>query len=584
MLVAMTRVKVLYDFNGEPNSSEISITVDEVLTVTSTDVGEGWWEGMNARGQRGLFPAAYVETIPEAPSLPPGPPKMPPPPAVMVAQSSGVSKSGSQQTIGGGNRYDQTADDWGEQQDDWDDDWDDDNETYSEIGPGASAAGRANGQSQSYHQQTQQQGITSSYYANANLPAPPAADGDTMSLASVATTVGGGRARAGGKIFTKSGDNYLIGAPMPDVSEADRVHVLVMDHGIVWKPMRDSYTVSVDSPKKEKKFNGLKSFIAYQLTPSFNKIPVARRYKHFDWLHERLVEKFCLIPIPPLPDKQISGRYDEEFVEHRRIQLQEFVDWMCRHPVLSTCGVWMHFLTCTDEKKWKTGKRTAEKDPLVGTMFCASVFPPEKTLLQSLVEPQVEAAGQFVPQMDTAVKTLFAICGDQSKKFQIQWKKEYQRIGEGFSELARALAVDERRAATPVSMASSVGQAAGVFINIGQLFGEQPKHDFIPFSDRLHIYRGLLAGWPDTLGEYRNAVQKRKECERLTAEQKMENGQMQDVTRRVDVMSYALLAEMSHFREERDTHLKDTIRNFIGAQIDFYKSIVQKLEQAQAHF
>lgn len=40
----------------------------------------------------------------------------------------------------------------------------------------------------------------------------------------------------------------------------------------------------------------------------FNNIQVSRRYKHFDWLHERLVEKFSLIPIPPLPDKQIAGK------------------------------------------------------------------------------------------------------------------------------------------------------------------------------------------------------------------------------------------------------------------------------------
>uniref|UniRef100_A0A182IRN7 Sorting nexin n=1 Tax=Anopheles atroparvus TaxID=41427 RepID=A0A182IRN7_ANOAO len=601
--VAMTRVKVLYDFDGEPNSSEISIKVDEILTVTNTDVGEGWWEGMNTRGQRGLFPAAYVETIPDAP-------RMPPPPAVKMAQSTreqqsaataaaaasaggawnagGVSKSTSQPAIAGGtNRYDQTADDWGEQQDDWDDDWDDDNDTYSEIGPGsvAGATGaRANGAGS--HQQHQPSG-TASYYANAgSLPPLPATDGDTMSLASVATTAAGGRRAAGsGKIFSKSGDTYLMGLPVPDVSESERVQVLTMEQqGAVWKPMRDPYTVTVDSPKKEKKFNGLKSYIAYQLTPSFNNIPVARRYKHFDWLHVRLVDKFCLIPIPPLPDKQISGRYDEEFVEHRRVQLQEFVDWVCRHPILSSCAVWMHFLTCTDEKKWKTGKRTAEKDPLVGTMFCASIFPPERTLLASQVDPQVESANMFVPQMSAAVKTLFAICGDQSKMFQVQWKKEYQRIGEGFSEMARALGTDERRATTQISLSNSVGQAAGVFIAIGQLFGEQPKHDFVPLSDRLHIYRGLLAGWPDTLGEYRNAVQKRKDCERMTAEQKMDNGQLQEVNRRVDVMSYALLAEMSHFREERDTHLKDTIRNFLGAQIEFYKSIVQKLEQAQSHF
>jgi hypothetical protein len=42
----------------------------------------------------------------------------------------------------------------------------------------------------------------------------------------------------------------------------------------------------------------------------FNNIQVSRRYKHFDWLHERLVAKFSFIPIPPLPDKQIQGEHN----------------------------------------------------------------------------------------------------------------------------------------------------------------------------------------------------------------------------------------------------------------------------------
>ncbi|KAL9702400.1 hypothetical protein quinque_005918 [Culex quinquefasciatus] len=484
----MSRVKVLYDFQGEPNSAELTITVDDVLTVTNTEVGEGWWEGTNARGQRGLFPAAYVEVMPMAPPPAAGPPKMPPPPlkaSVPVVQ---------QQQPAQAPRYDQTADDWGEQQDgEWDDDWDDDQDTYSEIGP-ASGGGHQGQASNNQNGNFQ----SSNYYANANLPAVPVPnDGDGISLAS--TAVGGTRrATSSSKIFSsKAADAYLMGLSVPAVSESDRVQILQTDAGIVWKPMRDGYTVTVDSPKKEKKFNGLKSFIAYQLTPSFNGIAVSRRYKHFDWLHEQLVKKFCLIPVPPLPDKQISGRYDEEFVEHRRVQLQEFVDWMCRHPVLSTY---------------------------------------------------------------------------------------YQRIGEGFSELARALEIDERRQTTQLSLSNSVGHAAGIFIAIGQLFADQPKHDFIPLGDRLHIYRGLLGGYPDALAEYRNGVQKRKDCEKLTAEQKMENSQLAEVNRRVDVMSYAMLAEMAHFRAERDTHLKDTMRNFIGAQIEFYKNIVRRLEQAQGHF
>ncbi|XP_053684059.1 sorting nexin lst-4 [Sabethes cyaneus] len=575
----MSRVQVLYDFAGEPNSAEITITVGEILTVTNTEVGEGWWEGTNSRGQRGLFPAAYVEVLANNA----GPPKMPPPPLVAAPVAK---QQQPQQQPPPGPRYDQTADDWGDQQDDWEDDWDDDNDTYSEIGPGNTGGGGGGGHAGVTNVNNNQNGNfqSSNYYANANLPALPAGahDGDSVSLAS--TVVGGTRRTTSSTKIFKSGDAYLMGLTVPAVSESDRVQILQTEGGIIWKPMRDSYTVTVDSPKKEKKFNGLKSFIAYQLTPSFNNVAVSRRYKHFDWLHERLVEKFCLIPIPPLPDKQISGRYDEEFVEHRRVQLQEFVDWMCRHPVLSTCAVWMHFLTCTDEKKWKTGKRSAEKDPLVGTTFCAAIFPPDKTLLHSQVEPQVDSCTLFVPQMNTAVKTLAQICTDETKKFQLQWKQDYQRIGEGLSELARALDIDERRQVSQVSLSSSVGQAAGIFINIGQMFADQPKHDFIPFSDRLHIYRGLLNSYPDSLSEYRNAVQKRKDCEKLTAEQKMENSQLAEVNRRVDVMSYALLAEMAHFRQERDTHLKDTIGNFIGAQIEFYKNIVRRLEQAQSHF
>lgn len=60
----MSKVKVLYDFSGEPNSAELTVTAGEVLIVTNTNVGEGWWEGTNPQGQRGLFPAAYVEPIP----------------------------------------------------------------------------------------------------------------------------------------------------------------------------------------------------------------------------------------------------------------------------------------------------------------------------------------------------------------------------------------------------------------------------------------------------------------------------------------------------------------------------------------
>ncbi|XP_031641115.1 sorting nexin lst-4 [Contarinia nasturtii] len=562
-----TRVKALYDFTGEPNTSEISIEAGEVLILTRTDVGEGWWEGTNVRGQTGLFPEAYVEIYVET-----QPPAMAPPINPMLVQPPAYQQQTSQpsQQAPPQPRYDQTED-YNEMQDEWEDDWDDDNDTYSEVGPPAANAN--NQTSQNYYQNNQQ-----SNYKNVQLPLPPTDDNSSLQSYSAATKL----KKSG--MFSKIGDSYILGTTTISVPDQERIYIIHQDNGYFYKTIRDVYTVRVASPKKETKFKGIKSFIAYQLTPSFNNISVSRRYKHFDWLHGRLVDKFCLIPIPPLPDKQISGRYDDQFVEHRRVQLQEFIDWVCRHPVLSTCEVFMHFLTCTDDKKWKPGKRQAERDQLVGPAYCAAIFPPEKQLLQSQVDSQLDNCNQFVHMMDNAVKNLLIISNEQAKRFQVTWKKDFQRIGEGFSELARALEIDERRAITNVNLSNSVGQAAGVFIGIGQLIGEQPKHDFIPFADCLHIYRGILGDFPDVLNVHKGAMNKRKECERLTSEQKMGNAQLQEVNRRTDIMSYAVLAEMNHFRQERDVHLKMAMKHFIQEQITFYQEIITRLQTAQRFF
>lgn len=555
-----TRVHALYDFSGEPGTSELSIIADEILVLTRTDVGEGWWEGTNQRGQTGLFPEAYVEIYKEQPTIA----AVAAPPVVNTNSNVAAASAG-----GAGPRYDATSpEDGSEQQEDWDDDWDDDNETYSEIGP---AQGNNN------NVIARQSNNIQNHYQNAVLPQPPPSD-DTQSITSSSAPL----KKSG--IFSKSGDTYILGTTTISVSEADRVFITQTENGYFWKAIREPYTVRVASPTKETKFKGMKSFIAYQLTPSFNNIAVSRRYKHFDWLHERLLNKFCLIPIPPLPDKQISGRYEDQFVEHRRVQLQEFVDWVCRHPVLSVCDVWMHFLTCNDEKRWKTGKRSAERDNLVGASYCAAIYPPDKELLQSQVEGQTDNCNSFVHAMDVAVKSLLNVSNEQTKRFQIQWKKDFQRIGESFSELALALEIDERRIITNINLSSSVGQVAGVFIIIGKLFSEQPKNDWIPFCDRLHIYRGILSGFPEVLAAQRSATQKRKECEKLTADQKMGNAQLQEVHRRTDIMSYAVLAEMNHFRQERDVHLKETLRNVIASQINFYQDIVARLQAAQRLF
>jgi len=66
------------------------------------------------------------------------------------------------------------------------------------------------------------------------------------------------------------------------------------------------FTVSISNPEKKSKLAGMKEFIAYSVV-STNGHTVERRYKHFDWLNDRIAGKFHVFALPPLPEKQIAG-------------------------------------------------------------------------------------------------------------------------------------------------------------------------------------------------------------------------------------------------------------------------------------
>jgi len=96
----------------------------------------------------------------------------------------------------------------------------------------------------------------------------------------------------------------------------------------------------------------------------------------------------------------------------------------------------------------------------------------------------------------------------------------------------------------------------------------------------IFLIRGVLNCFPDVFSRHKGAIQKRKDCERITAENKMSPAQLQDVNRRTDVVSYTVLAELTHFKSERDTHLKQTLKTFIAEQIKFYQGVVARLQEA----
>ncbi|XP_071524426.1 sorting nexin-18, partial [Panulirus ornatus] len=385
------------------------------------------------------------------------------------------------------------------------------------------------------------------------------------------------------KSASSIGDISTAGAGKASLDEKEKVYVDDFGNGPCWRANPHEFTCVVSSPKKESKFHGMKSFIAYSLLPSFATTPVSRRYKHFDWIQGRLSEKFPLIPIPPLPEKQLSGRFEEDLIEYRMTMLQSWVDRICRHPVISQCEVFHHFVTCpNDERLWKAGKRKAESDKLVGANFYLAIERPDAPLDVMQTEAKLEGYNRFFSNMDDAVKLLQNTCTDQAKKHQTDFKREYNRISHAFSKLSRAFDTDPGNCAPDLTEA--IHHVSEAYSDIGTVFEEEPKHDWDPLCHLLFEYRGLIDGFPSVISITKGAIAKRRQVEKEANEGRLDYDQVPPMVRRSDTIAYALHAEVSHFHQERTRDFKRAMTSFLTEQINFYQKITDRLRDSLQKF
>lgn len=599
------KLKVLFDFSAQSGSSELSIFKDEILTLLNKDIGEGWWEGINARGERGLFPAGYVEEVQDSGILhhQVSLPQVAPSTTSLIHETGGLQQQGANNFFSSNQtspqfKYPELSEPQSQQQTaedpDWpDEDWDDDDDSgdnateYGGVGESSQISGYPVG-TPYYKTVGEQSTAAGSYGAQSQV-------GD-LTVATTNLNLVDNRNQAA---LTKSKKNfnrfsnfvktglecYILEGKAINVPLESMVQIQFdPELGIVWKSNSNPYTCAVTKHGKETKMKGLKTYISYDITPSTSNIVVRRRYKHFDWLMQRLEEKFLFTPLPPLPEKQIAGRFQEDFVEHRRNLLQLWVNYITRHPVLSHCDVWWHFITCNttdDMKAWKLGKRKAEKDELVSAnfFFSVEVNPNTTPLDQIKTSKQLDNFQRFVNKFDEAVKHMFATTIEQSKKFSTIYSKDYKKLSESIKELSSAFQSGTAWR-NSLGLNEALRQTSNAYEEISRLYEEEPKYDFEPMADILHQYRGLLSGWPEILQLHRQTMNTRNEQERLFEEGKISDPVLSRVRQRSNVTTYSMLAEINHFHEERLVDFKQMMQTFLIAQINFHSDILSKLQSA----
>uniref|UniRef100_A0A8K9V942 Sorting nexin 9a n=1 Tax=Oncorhynchus mykiss TaxID=8022 RepID=A0A8K9V942_ONCMY len=489
--------QVIYDFSAEPGNNELTVREGETVTVLNQNVGGGWIEAQNSRGESGLVPEDYLQV------------------SVCLFITDYTPKQCDD-------------DDDGE----WDEEWDDARSTGGYGETTGEEEGEATGRNTHTHMK-----ISLNKFAFSKIPNP---------------------------------EVYLL-AKLPPKGK-DRLAIYMGDVGPVWLYPQSPLDCVVADPKKGSKMYGLKSYIEYQVTPNTTNRPVNHRYKHFDWLYERLLEKFgSAIPIPSLPDKQVTGRFEEEFIKMRMERLQGWMCRMCRHPVVSNSDVFQLFLTYRDEKEWKTGKRRAEKDECVGPMVFSTIDPeaPELDIIE--VEQKCELFSRFTKEMDDGVKDLLNVGNIHWKRCTGPLRKEYQKIGKAFQNLSSVFNTSGYTG--EATLTDALTAAGKTYEEISQIVAEQPRKDLHFLMETNNEYKGLLGCFPDTIGVHKAAIEKVREGDKMVAAGKITTQDKGTMAKRISIMCYSLQAEMNHFHSNRIYDYNRVMQLYLEEQIRFYETV-----------
>ncbi|XP_052399880.1 sorting nexin-33 [Carassius gibelio] len=542
------RAKALYTFQSE-NKEEINIQENEELVIFDENSVDGWLQGENSRGERGLFPASYVHIIRNRSGSN----------LTDHSLSSPESSPGRDVSYIHAPSTTLPSDD----DDDWDD-WDETSTVVEDEDPRRGVG--ANGHSQNP-------------YSNPNVhyrPKPYMERQDSMSSNRKGSMVGRNLNRFSS--FVRSGVEAFILGDVPMMAKiAESYSIEMGPRGPQWKENPQPFTCSVEDPTKQTKFKGIKTYISYRVTPSHNGRPVYRRYKHFDWLYNRLLHKFTVISIPHLPEKQATGRFEEDFIEKRKRRLILWMDHMTSHPVLSQYEGFEHFLMCADDKQWKLGKRRAEKDEMVGAHFMLTFqIPNEHQDLQD-VEERIDSFKVFAKKMDDSVMQLTHVTSELVRKHLGGFRKEFQRLGNAFQSISQSFLLDPPYNSD--SLSNAISHTGRTYENIGEMFAEQPKYDLFHMLDTLSLYQGLLSNFPDIIHLQKGAFAKVKESQRMSDEGKMDQEEAHGIRKRCRTVGFALQAEMNHFHQRREVDFKEMMQAYLRQQIAFYQRVGQQLER-----
>jgi len=349
--------------------------------------------------------------------------------------------------------------------------------------------------------------------------------------------------------------------------------------------------------------DGMAKYTSYKVntlvtsaTPAFpfQNSSVIRRYSDFVWLTNALSIEFAGSIVPPLPEKQAVSRFNAEFVEGRRRQLEKFLIRVSLHPELSGADALRVFLSADDiafslAKSSKSTEATGDSGGGVLKWFKETKTVLAKDLVKSESDGQIEEITQYITTLETQMKNVVQHTTSLVKKGKETANGMFE-FGLAFTLLGQS---EEDQLGTALTQMGHTADTLSV------LSLEQAEKEGASFEDPMVDYIRLIASVKTALAKRHDKRVTYSTCLAEVAAKQGALAKVQGAAGKEDKVASAeaalkgseeglagaekdfkevnerVLREVARFKVEKAADMRKTVMDYINLQIEYNKRMEQ---------
>lgn len=394
------------------------------------------------------------------------------------------------------------------------------------------------------------------------------------------------------------------------------IHQISLTNGDVsWKNSLDTDNLIITGHVKRTKYFGTKQFTAYQIFNRANNTVVFRRYKHFEWLQNQLMNSFSILCVPPLPEKLNQDEMTPDFITARKRALERYLNRISQHPVLGQSAIFQFFITCSDDNAWKTEKRKAEQagsrtlDEIGGELTAirkardAGRLFLEKVVLETASNANIDDEFPSMPYDTDVIETVGCFhefielfqdssffVQDSAQNFQILapvMKKLFLGFGNSILKLSSTSIGSnssfcwKKDCVECAKSGARLGAVSSACTEMSELWESHMQTITMPLLEELREYDAITKKMTKAIDILQSVERQFRSAKTLFSRGKMQSATFEEFTKRYRVVKSLCMAEINHYHDQRLKDQKRLFDGFMKSHQEFYQNLAHVLSEAK---